>query len=328
MISITKRFARFIRSIPGISARPAWLIPALATFGIALAVACGSSAIDTPAPQPASATADPAAIIPILATTVLEVGEQRLAFLLTTSKGLIKAPTASVTPVYLDGDGAPGETRGKTLNAVFNLWPYGVRGAYSTYATFDRSGRWRLDVRVDNPEGNDQVQIEVEVMAKSPVPALGSIAPLSLTKTLKDRENIETLTTDYTPDPDLYQLTIKEAVENPLPSVVVFASPAFCTSPTCGPQVDTVSELKDELPGQANYIHVEIYDNPAEIQGDLDRAQIFSVVDDWGLTSIEDYFNESWIFILDANGKVQDRFEGFATLDELEGALLKVISGT
>jgi hypothetical protein len=136
------------------------------------------------------------------------------------------------------------------------------------------------------------------------------------------------LTTDYTPDPDLYQLTIKEAVENPLPSVVVFASPAFCTSPTCGPQVDTVSELKDELPGQANYIHVEIYDNPAEIQGDLDRAQIFSVVDDWGLTSIEDYFNESWIFILDANGKVQDRFEGFATLDELEGALLKVISGT
>jgi hypothetical protein len=117
-------------------------------------------------------------------------------------------------------------------------------------------------------------------------------------------------------------------VESPMPSVVVFATPAFCTSPTCGPQVDTVSELKNAYPDQANYIHVEIYDNPAEIQGDLDRAEIFGVVDDWGLTSIKDYFNESWIFILDSEGGIQDRFEGFATLDELETALLKVLSQT
>jgi len=298
MKSVTERFTKHL------------LIPVFATLGIVLAVACGSS---TPP--------DPTAITPILATTILEVGEQRLAFLLTTTKGLIKTPAALVTPVYLDGDGTPGET----LNAAFNLWPYGVRGSYSTYANFDRPGRWRLDVQVDNPDGVDQIQIEVEVLEKSPVPALGSIAPLSLTKTLDNQGSIEKLTTDYSPDPDLYRLSIKEAVENPLPSVVVFASPAFCTSPTCGPQVDTVGELKDEHPGQANYIHVEIYDNPDEIQGDLDRAQIFSVVDDWGLTSIEDYFNESWTFILDADGTIRDRFEGFATLDELEAALLKVL---
>ena len=298
MKSVTERFTKHL------------LIPVFATLGIVLAVACGSS---TPP--------DPTAITPILATTILEVGEQRLAFLLTTTKGLIKTPAALVTPVYLDGDGTPGET----LNAAFNLWPYGVRGSYSTYANFDRPGRWRLDVQVDNPDGVDQIQIEVEVLEKSPVPALGSIAPLSLTKTLDNQGSIEKLTTDYSPDPDLYRLSIKEAVENPLPSVVVFASPAFCTSPTGGPQVDTVGELKDEHPGQANYIHVEIYDNPDEIQGDLDRAQIFSVVDDWGLTSIEDYFNESWTFILDADGTIRDRFEGFATLDELEAALLKVL---
>lgn len=314
MNSITERFLKISLNSP-------LLFPALATLGIALAVACGSSAVATTAPQPTSAPADPTAITPILATTILEVGEQRLAFLLTTSKGLIKTPTALVTPVYLDGDGTPGET----LTAAFNPWPYGIRGSYSTYASFDRAGRWRLDVQVDNPDGVDQTQIEVEVMEKSPVPALGSIAPLSLTKTLGNQGSIEKITTDYTPDPDLYQLSIKEAVENPLPSVVVFASPAFCTSPTCGPQVDTVSELKDEHPGQANYIHVEIYDNPDEIQGGLDRAEIFSVVDDWGLTAIEDYFNESWTFILDVDGQIKDRFEGFATLNELEAALLQVL---
>ena len=92
--------------------------------------------------------------------------------------------------------------------------------------------------------------------------------------------------------------------------------------------MDTVSELKERHPDAANYIHVEIYDNPAEIQGDLDRAEIFEVVDDWGLTAIEDYFNESWVFILDADGRIHDRFEGFATVDELDAALMKVLAQT
>ncbi|NQW22699.1 MAG: thioredoxin family protein [SAR202 cluster bacterium] len=295
--------------------------PALAALGLALAVACGSSAAATPEPRPTSTPADPTAITPILATTILEVGEQRLAFLLTTTKGLIKSPTATVTTVYLDGDGTPGET----LEAGYNAWPYGIRGSYSAYANFDRAGRWRLDVHVDNPAGVDEIQIEVEILEKSPVPAIGSVAPKSITKTLGKNGSIETITTDYTPDPDLYQLSIKEAVENSMASVVVFASPAFCTSPTCGPQVDAVTELKDKYLGKANFIHVEIYDNPAEIQGDLDKAEIFSVVDDWGLTAIEDYFNESWTFVLDVNGKIIDRFEGFATVAELEAALLQVL---
>ncbi len=315
-----------IKRTKNCAAKSRLVILALATAVIALAVACGSSAAPTAVPQATTAPVDPNAITPILATTVLEVGEQRLAFLLTTSKGLIKTPTALVTPVFLDG--AYGPVPGTTMEAAFNLWPYGIRGSYSTYANFNQAGRWRLDVQVDNPEGDDQVQFEVEVLEKSPVPALGSKALLSLTKTLAGHGAIEEITTDYSPDPDLYQITIKEAVENPLPSVVVFASPAFCTSPTCGPQTDTVTELKEKHPGKANYIHVEIYDNPAEIQGDLDRAEIASVVDDWGLTSIEDYFNESWTFILDADGRIDDRFEGFATVDELEAALLKVLPTT
>ena len=297
------------------------LVLAFATLAIAVAVACSSSATPTAAPQPTSVPADTTAITPVLATTVLEVGEQRIAFLLTTTKGLIKTPTAMVTPVYLDGDGAASPT----MVAQFNPWPYGIRGSYSTYANFNRAGRWRLDVQVDNPNGVNEVQIEVEVLEKSPVPARGSRAILSNSKILADYESIDEITTDYSPDPALYRLTIKDAVENDLPSVIVFASPAFCTSPTCGPQVDAVSELREKHPDQANYIHVEIYDNPAEIQGNLDRAEISSVADDWGLTAIEDYFNESWTFILDANGQIDDRFEGFATMGELEAALKKVI---
>ena len=300
------------------------LVPVLTVLVLTLAVACRSSQVPTTALEPTVIPADHTGLNSIIATNTLEVGEQRLAFLLATPNGILKTPFALVTPVYLDGDGSPSPT----LEAQFNLWPYGIRGSYTTYVNFDRPGRWRVDVLVDNPNGVDEAHIELKVLDKSPVPTVGSAALLSKTKTLASHGAIEEITTDYSPDPDLYRVSVHEAVQNPLPSVVVFASPAFCTSPTCGPQVDTLSKLKERRPGLANYIHVEIYDNPVDIQGDLDRAEIFGVVDDWGLTSIAGYLNESWTFFVDSNGDIRDRFEGFATVEELETALMKAISNT
>ena len=252
----------------------------------------------------------------ILATTVLEVGAQRVAFLLATPTGLVKGDTdVSITPVYL-----PDDTAGSSVNTRFHQWPYGVRGAFAAEIAFDRPGLWRLDINAEGPDGGSGTA-EIEVLEGSPVPFIGSVGPLSENKTLGSVGAIELITTDYTPDLSLYEVTIREAVESPLPAVVVFASPAFCTTATCGPQVDAVSELRESYKGQAHFIHVEIYDNPDEIQGDLDRARIAPTVDEWGLTAIEHWFNESWTFVLGADGRVQDRFEGFATVAELEEAL-------
>ena len=252
----------------------------------------------------------------ILATTVLEVGEQRVAFLLATPTGLVKGDTdVSITPVYLPDD-APGES----VAMRFHQWPYGVRGAFAAEVDFDRPGMWRLDITAEGPDGGAGT-VEIEVLEDSSVPFIGSVGPLSDNKTLVSVGAIELITTDYTPDLSLYGVSIREAVESPLPAVVVFASPAFCTTATCGPQVDAVSELRETYDGQAHFIHVEIYDNPDEIQGDLDRARIAPTVDEWGLTSIPHWFNESWTFVLDADGRVQDRFEGFATVVELEESL-------
>ena len=252
----------------------------------------------------------------ILATTVLEVGEQRVAFLLATPTGLVKGDSnVSITPVYLP-DGAAVES----VATRFHQWPYGVRGAFAADVDFDRPGMWRLDITAEGPDGGAGT-VEIEVLEDSSVPFIGSAGPLSENKTLGSAGAIELITTDYTPDLSLYEVTIREAVESPLPAVVVFASPAFCTTATCGPQVDAVSELRESYAGQAHFIHVEIYDNPDEIQGDLDRARIAPTVDEWGLTSIPHWFNESWTFVLDSEGRVQDRFEGFATVVELEEAL-------
>ena len=252
----------------------------------------------------------------ILATTVLETGQQRMAFLLTTQTGLVKDSNVEFTPVYVP-DNAPGET----ITTRFNEWPYGTRGTFAAEVEFDRPGQWRLDIVADGPDATGWAVQEFEVLEQSPVPALGATGPLSENKTLSAFGDLSLITTDYSPDEALYQVTIREAVEGPLPSVVVFASPAFCTTATCGPQVDAVSELRAKYDGQANFIHVEIYDNPDEIQGDLTKARISPVVDEWGLTQLPHWFNESWTFVLDADGRIQDRFEGYATLTELEESL-------
>ena len=300
--------------------------PVLIGLVATLAVACGAAA--TPVPNEARATAPPAAdgsgLKAIVATKVLDVGKQRVAFLLTSPKALVKVPEVQVTSVFL----GEGQAAGETKSAEFHLWPYGVRGSYVTEMNFDRPGPWRLDILVDGEVVGGKVEALLDVAEQGGVPSIGSIPPLSRNKTLQTTESLEKLTTDFSPDPDLYQITIEDAVATGKPTVVVFASPAFCTSPTCGPQTATVSELKTGHVGEANFIHVEIYDNPDEIQGDLSRGTLAKPIEDWGISSVPGWFNESWTFILDSDGRVSQRFEGFATLEELESALQTVLAQT
>lgn len=263
-------------------------------------------------------------INPILATTILNPGEQRVAFLLVGKKAIIKAPEASVTATY-QGQGA---ADAQEATAVYHGWPFGIRGAYSANMTFDRPGSWQLEVSVDDGEVSGETVIDLEVAEESPVPAIGERPPLSQTKTLADVAGVERLTTDYNADEDLYQITVAQAIESPRPAVVVFASPAFCTSATCGPQVDTVKELKATYNDRADFVHVEIYDLPDEIQGDLSKARFAPAVEEWGFSSVPHWFNESWVYIMDEQGMVQHRFEGYVTLTELESALKETLGET
>ena len=192
--------------------------------------------------------------------------------------------------------------------------------------TFDRPGQWRLDIHAADGDFAAHGVAMFDVEQEAPIPDIGTIPPKSRTKTLQSVGGIEELTTDYTPDPELYQVSVAEAIDATKPAVISFASPAFCTSPTCGPQVDTVSELRAEYPELANFIHVEIYDNPQEIQGDLSKASLVPAVHEWGLVGLDDWLNESWTFVLDPDGRIQHKFEGFVTLVELEEALQQVLA--
>ena len=252
----------------------------------------------------------------ILGTADVAVGTHRMAFVIDSPQSLITAPYATVVSRPLEKDDGASET----AMAVFRPWPYGARGTYTTQLTFDAAGRWQMDVTVVSESGDSRsAQLSFLVAEETEAPNVGAPAVLSDNKTLADVDDISELTNGFLQDPDLYQTTIADAVDSGMPTVIVMANPIFCINAVCGPQVEVLQQLKDKYSGRANFIHVDFYDNPDEIQGDLSRARISPTILEWRLPSPE------WSFVIDRDGNIASRFEAFATLDELDEVLRGVL---
>ena len=237
-----------------------------------------------------------------------------MSFLLISYAELITASEARVTPFFVP---SKSEDLGETIVAPFYLWPFGTRGSYVANVTFDQPGDWILFIEFEDEQNRiRRTSLSFEVAASTVTPALDSKPSIVPTKTVRNTDP-GSLTSWSTPDLDLYQFSLEEVTRSGRPSVVAISSPAYCTSPTCGPQAEAVSELKDKFKNDGVFIHVEVYDNPEEIQGDLSRGTYSELVDTWGLSSLEGYLNESWVFILDRSGRVAFKYEGFASVEEM-----------
>lgn len=315
---------------------------ALVALVALLATACGeeeatdasapsTSGVLTPLPEGIAATAlsggypiyrdDDTGVTAILGTPDLGVGRHRVGFVLTTSEGLVRVPVLAVES-YRHPDGPGGEAEGpvEAAEARFYEFPFGTRGIYSVPLEFDRAGDWSVRVRFPAPSGDFvTTQFAFAVAEETHAPDIGAPVPASETRTLAVAGSLSMLSTGHEPDAALYQVTIADALESDLPLVVVFASPAFCTNALCGPQVEVLGELAADYEGRANFVHVDLYENPDEIQGDLSRAIRTPVLEEWGITTDE------WTFVVDADGRVAARFEAFVTHEELEAALLDVL---
>ncbi len=260
----------------------------------------------------------------VLGTPDLGVGRQRVAFVLSDAEGLVRLPAVEVASYFLpDGEGGARVGPVEQARATFFEFPYGVRGIFSTQLSFDRAGMWELEVRLPQPDGPAvTVAFAFPVAERTLAPAVGDRAPRTESRTLADVQSIAELTTGFEPDPVLYQRSIAASLAAGRPLVVVFASPAFCTNALCGPQVEVVAELAALYGDRADFAHVDLYENPHEIKGDIDRAVRTPILLQWGLETDE------WTFIVGADGLVAARFEAFVTRDELERALVAVLDGT
>ena len=150
-------------------------------------------------------------------------------------------------------------------------------------------------------------------------PALGSAAPASVTHTAALTDDISHITSSPVPDPDLYELSIHEALQQDKPVVIVFATPAFCVSATCGPQVGELTKVKESVGDRANYIHVEVFEEPHLMKEARPTGGLVPAVEEWGLPT------EPWTFIIDSQGLVRAKFEQFTTASEIESKLREIL---
>jgi len=185
-------------------------------------------------------------------------------------------------------------------------------GTYVAHLTFDKAGDWGLELTASRPNGaHTTVRIPMNVLALPVVPGVGQPAPATRNPTVRDVADVETIDSGRPPD-DMHQISIADAIQQHRPALVVFATPAFCTSNTCGPEVKVVQGLEPTYRDRLAFIHVEIY---RDFKPDPSKKQLAQAVVDWRLQT------EPWIFLIDSKGIIQARFEGPTASDEVKASI-------
>ena len=98
------------------------------------------------------------------------------------------------------------------------------------------------------------------------------------------------------------------------PIVLLFATPLLCQSRVCGPVVDIAEQVKDEFRDQADFIHMEIYNDNEIAKGPRPQVSAFRPAD-----------RSRGCSRSDTQGKIAARMEGAFSVRELEDAVKKAV---
>jgi peroxiredoxin len=246
----------------------------------------------------------------VQASTELAQGRNRFAI------GLIDANNESITTgnvnvEFFKLNGNQAEKRADST-AVFRSVGGASKGIWVVSpANFADTGPWGAQVTRDLGDGNPtQARMSFQVRDKFSAPGYDAPAPRSASPIDSDVGGDTSKICSNTPACELHTMRISDALDaGQKPLVVLFATPALCTSQVCAPELQAVQQLHQQYADVANFIHVEIYQYP------FDGLHTAKTVDEWHLPS------DPWTFIVDKTGVVRDRFEGAAPVEELEPSL-------
>jgi hypothetical protein len=308
------------------------LLPALAVSG------CGDSDDDgeEAAPPPAKAEdfPDPAGKTiaelreglgpgPVLSPSVslLEPGTNRIGFGLfdRARKQIVDAPAALyVAPIEGGAVRGPFTARYESLEVRPQFQSEGVRAdpdsATSVYVAnvrFEKPGDYEVlgVVQLDDNLAAAE-RVAVRVVKDGPVPEPGEPAIAVETPTKADVGGDLAQIDTRVPASTMHDADLAEVLGTK-PVMLIFATPALCQSRVCGPVVDVAEQVKAGYDGDAEFIHMEIFND-----NELDKGFREQVIK-WKLPT------EPWVFTIDSEGKVASRLEGAFSARELEEALAK-----
>lgn len=299
------------------------IVPLILVLVSGLSMAACQTLPPTVTPAPASEsvagpTTDPSAeaITVDLTNSELALGMERLAFRMYDASGaeILGTGYTVETVIYRTDPQTGSYVKVASGNALYFGLGVPDGGAWVVYTEFDSSGPWALEVIVRRADGwTGRMRRDFTVAGRTLTPRVGDLPP-SLDTPAASGDDLSAVTSDPSPDPELYSLTLAAATTSGRPTVIHFGSPGHCTTPVCGPTLDEVKSVKAQYASQVNFIHVETRDL-------TDPSKLSSTASAWGLPS------EPWTFVLNGQGRVTARVEGPLDRSEL-GLLVKQVLGT
>jgi len=195
--------------------------------------------------------------------------------------------------------------------------PDGQTTIYTHDREFESPGLWGVEVeaRLANGEAAKH-RIGVEILEDSATLSPGDKAPYIHTPVLNDVGlDASQLTSAQEPLPGLHETSLDAALDNDRPTLLLFATPAFCETRFCGPAYEMIGELQQDYADKINFVYVEVF------AGLPDPA-----VTGWQATAGAQAFgiqSEPWVYLLAEDGTIVYRLEGLFTAAEIEQQLQK-----
>jgi hypothetical protein len=265
-------------------------------------------------------------LVPVPISTEIVVGSNRMLFniLDSSTNQSIASPDTPVELRFFD------MTTSKTQPASTQQTTYlptveGRPGLYRAQVDLTKAGEWGVEAISTEHDGSKRTgRFVFSVREEGTTPAIGAPAIASDTPTASTPEEIAQIATDDDPDPDFYKTSVADAIAAQEPFALVFATPAFCTSETCGPTLDLVKSAATPFKGRMDFINVEPYELESEggsLHPVLDENNLpvsVPATNEWGLPT------EPYIFVVGSDGLVKAKFEGIASQEELEAAFEEV----
>ncbi|HEY7025173.1 MAG TPA: hypothetical protein VH371_09455 [Candidatus Limnocylindrales bacterium] len=302
---------------------------ALVFIAAVLVAACnGIGGVPTLQPTPAPVVGYPgwppnvaSDLIPIPVSAELVVGPNRLLVNLVDQQNEPMAAASRPLEIKLYDLSADPATAKVDTQGIYMDTIQGRPGLYRANVSFDAAGSWGLETITTESDGSHRSgRMIFDVLPQGTTPAIGAQAPVSATPTATTPDGIARISSDTSPDPDFYKISEPDALSQHLPFVIVFATPAFCRSATCGPTLDVIKSVAASYKDKLTFIHIEPYKLTYandQLQPVLDEDNLPVPVDAtniWGLST------EPYTFVVDSSGKITAKFEGIVSPDELRAA--------
>ena len=242
-------------------------------------------------------------------TEDIEIGENRVGFALVDQEGLSIIENVNFFYKKIDNKNS------KNIKPTnITKWPNNTN-VFITYLDFESEGYWEIYAE----HGGTLTKAVIEVKKESNTLSVGSYIDRIKTPSLTGNK-IEEISTDLKPDLDFYTYTLAEALEENKPILLSFSTPGLCVTATCAPQLDELKLIKDNNKDNLIVIHVEVWKNFKEImsKGDLSIGVVNESVEKFGINT------EPWTFLINKNGLVVNRYQGYVSSIEIEKDLLSI----